>query len=283
MRNRLIFSFLSLLSLSAIYGQTLYFHGSLDQPLTEGWSWLIPVAVSLAIEGISVYLTAMAHAAVMANQAGGSLRLGSYVLGIVMGALNYAHFAGASLQPNATAVTFGMLSSLSPWLWAIYSRHVHRVALARLGLTEPRGVRLSTARRIWHPIRSVAVYSYASWVGIQDPRVAVEAWMSATKMGRRTAEKLGAGIGVHPTGSGTDSHPTGSGSDTRSQPDSTATSGTDTGSATSGTSGSDTGSWKEMRREQYHRLRESHPKASKTQLAQMMGISPSGLRKALAG
>lgn len=155
--------------------------------------WLIAVLFAVTVESIGVYLAGMAHAARMADQSAGALQLGSYLVGLLVGVLNYWHFAGPSFAPTAQAVVFGALSSVSPWLWAIYSRYRNRDRLAELGQVDKRGVKLSTSRKFWHPKKSISVIRFAAWEGIVEPDEAVRAWTAA----RRT-EPVQALATVHP-------------------------------------------------------------------------------------
>lgn len=148
-----------------------------------GWSyshmhagWGVAIGFACALESIGIYLAFEAHEALMNNQASGLLRMASYGVGLVAGALNYNHFLAQSL---ATAVSFGLLSAVSPWLWAVWSRARNRARLGALGLVDQRGVKLSSARRFFHPFKSLRVMSYAAWAGVTDPRDAVEEWERA--------------------------------------------------------------------------------------------------------
>lgn len=160
---------LLLVNTSAIWGQAGWAHEHIAA------SWLIAVAFAAAIESVGVYLAWESHEALMADQAAGMLRLGSYGVGGLAGALNYWHFS-ADGEPTAQAVAFATMSSISPWLWAIWSRARNRTRLAELGMVDVRGVRLSASRKLWHPIRSIRVMSWASWEGITDPADAVRGW-----------------------------------------------------------------------------------------------------------
>jgi hypothetical protein len=149
-------------------------------------SWVLAGFFAVTIESIGVYLAGMAHAARMADQSAGALQLGAYLVGLFVGFLNYWHWAGPAFAPTAQAVVFGVLSSISPWLWAIYSRYRNRDRLAELGQVDVRGVKLSTSRKLWHPVKSVSVIRFASWEGIIEPNEAVRAW-SAARYGRDQA------------------------------------------------------------------------------------------------
>lgn len=171
-----LIAFLVLLNAVAMYGQAAWFRDNITNH--NGWEdWIIPVGIALVVEMIGVYLSGMAQAALLADQSAGLLRAGSYAIGALAGTLNYWHFSGPTeWHPNASAITFGALSTISPWLWAIYTRHINRVRLEELGQVDKRGVKLSLNRKFWHPIKSIKVISYASWEGITNPDLAVRAW-----------------------------------------------------------------------------------------------------------
>ena len=76
-------------------------------------------------------------------------------------------------RPTFAAVTFGLMSLSSPWLWSVHSRRVSRDALKAEGLIEPHAVRLGATRWTWHPIRSVRVMWAATWDGERDPGRAI--------------------------------------------------------------------------------------------------------------
>jgi hypothetical protein len=96
-----------------------------------------------------------------------------------MAGLNFTHFSGPPVDSVALGVMFGLASLCSPWLWAVDSKAAHRAQLAARGIVDPRGVKLSTNRKLWHPVRSLRVTRYASWVGEMDPFRAVQGWESA--------------------------------------------------------------------------------------------------------
>lgn len=161
----------------AFYGQLGYWHRHLDAAP--------PVQVLLAavLESIAVYLAWQAHLAQLADDSSLRLRLSSYGMALVIGALNYNHYMRPGWYPTVTAVVFALCSVLSPWLWAVNSRRQSRDALKARGLIEPHAVRLGATRWAWHPVRSVRVMSRATWAGETDPAAAIAAWQprSASK------------------------------------------------------------------------------------------------------
>lgn len=164
---------LVLVNLTAVWGQA----GWAYDHFTRG-GVIVALLFALSVESIGVYLAWESHEALMADQASAFLRFGSYAVGALVGILNYLHF---SAQSPAIGVAFGALSAISPWLWGIWSRARNRTRLAELGLVDVRGVKLSTARKLWHPIRSVRVLSWAAWEGVTDPADAVAGWVEAAK------------------------------------------------------------------------------------------------------
>ncbi len=131
------------------------------------------VLVALALESIAIYLAWQAHLAQLADDSALRLRLAAYGMALVIGALNYSHFDGPSWRPTVPAVTFGMMSAISPWLWSVHSRRQSRDALKAKGLIEPHAVRLGATRWFWHPWPCIRVMSRATWVGENDPVKAI--------------------------------------------------------------------------------------------------------------
>jgi hypothetical protein len=158
---------LVLVNTAAVYGQAGW---AFDHLIHQ---WLIAALFAAAVESIGVYLAFEAHAALMAGDASARLRSGSYLIGLLAGALNYAHFAGPAYRPTPLAVTFAALSSISPWLWAIRSRSMNRARLRELGQIDPRAVRFSLLRWLLFPFRTIRAFRVAVWHGIVAPAEAV--------------------------------------------------------------------------------------------------------------
>jgi len=158
---------LVLVNTAAVYGQAGWSYDHLIR------NWLVALLFAAAIESIGVYLAFEAHAALMAGDASARLRLGSYLVGLLAGALNYAHFADAGYRPTPLAVTFAALSSISPWLWAIRSRSMNRARLRELGQIDPRAVRFAALRWALFPVRTFRAFRVAVWHGIVTPAAAV--------------------------------------------------------------------------------------------------------------
>jgi hypothetical protein len=131
------------------------------------------VLVALALESVDVYLAWLAHLAQLADDSALRLRLAAYGMALLIGALNYSHFMRPGWRPTVEAVTFGMMSAISPWLWSAHSRRASRDALMARNKIEPHAVRLGATRWAWHPVRSARVMWRATWEGETDPARAI--------------------------------------------------------------------------------------------------------------
>ena len=141
---------------------------------TEHFGWGKPgdVLYAATIESVAVTVAAHAHQSQKNNDSALRTKLASYALGAVVGALNYSHYA-SHWHPTAKAVSLGLLSALSPWLWGMFSRRVSRDLLMAQGLLEGRAVKLGATRWAWHPIGSFRAMRWATWLGEQDPAVVI--------------------------------------------------------------------------------------------------------------
>ena len=133
------------------------------------WPAAGQVLVAVTLESVAVYLAWQAHLALAADDSALRLRLAAYGFAAVIGVMNYSHWMAPGWRPTFTAVTFGLMSVSSPWLWSVHSRRVSRDALKARGLIEPHAVRLGATRWTWHLIRSWRVMFRATWQGENDP------------------------------------------------------------------------------------------------------------------
>lgn len=131
------------------------------------------VLTAIALESIAVYLAWQAHVAQLADDSALRLRLAAYGTALVIGALNYSHYMRPGWRPTVAAVTFGLLSAISPWLWSIHSRRESRDALKAKNLIEDHAVRLGATRWTWHLYRCVKVMWAATWTGETRPAEAI--------------------------------------------------------------------------------------------------------------
>lgn len=165
---------LLLVNSAGIFGQSAWSYDHVFSTLLGVVAgWVCSVLLALAIESIGVYLAWEAHLALLAGDASGGLRTGSYAVGLLAGGLNYAHFAPSLDVPTTAAVTFGLLSAISPWLWAIRSRRMYAAELRAQGLIESRAVKFSRLRWLLYFRPTFQATRYAVWHSITDPTRAV--------------------------------------------------------------------------------------------------------------
>jgi len=155
-----------LVNLVAFFGQLAFLRAHLP------WPWPGQILVAVALESVAVYLAYHAHVAQLADDSALRLRLAAYSFALVIGAMNFSHYA-VHWRPTFAAVAFGLMSAASPWLWSIHSRRESRDALMARGLVEPHAVRLGATRWAWHPCRSAVVMWHATWKGVNDPAAAI--------------------------------------------------------------------------------------------------------------
>ena len=151
----------------AFCGQLAFLRVHLPWPLAG------QVLVAVTLESVAVYLAWQAHLALIAADSALRLRLAAYAFAAVIGVMNYSHYMAAGWRPTFAAVTFGLMSVSSPWLWSVHSRRVSRDALLAVGDIEPHAVRLGMTRWAWHPARSCRVMFRATWLGVTKPSDAI--------------------------------------------------------------------------------------------------------------
>lgn len=159
----------------AIVGQASWAYQNL------GHSWALAGAFAAVLESISIYLASMATAALLANDRAGGLRVAAYAAGLLIGAMNYAAHA-PDWQPNAMAIAFGTLSTLSPWLWSIQARRQHRDQLAAAGLIDPRTVKIPLMLWTLYPVRALRMLRLAVLVGENRPGVVRQMYAERTAL-----------------------------------------------------------------------------------------------------
>lgn len=134
-----------------------------------GHNWLLAVGFAATLESVSLFLTAEASKALLADVRSGTLRVGAYAVGVLVGCLNYVAHAGPRWSPTAMAIAFGSLSALSPVLWAIHSRSQHRIALQAKGLVDPRAVKFPLLLWMLAPTRTFRMFRLGVTLGINEP------------------------------------------------------------------------------------------------------------------
>lgn len=137
--------------------------------------WRLPgqVLVAVTLESVAVYLAWQAHLALTAGDSALRLRMAAYSFALVIGVMNYSHYMTPHWRPTFAAVTFGLMSVSSPWLWSVHSRRVSRDALMAAGDIDPHAVRLGATRWLWHGYRSARVMRAATWAGEVNPARAI--------------------------------------------------------------------------------------------------------------
>lgn len=160
---------LILVNLTAFSGQFGY--------IRDHVHWILPgqLMLSISIESIALFLTAMAHEALKSEDTAYGLRAMSYFAALIVAALNYSHYS-VNGKPTFLAIATGLCSLASPYLWGVYSRRVSRDSLRAKGLIESRAVRLGTLRWLFWPSRAFPVYRNAIWTGENNPTQAITAW-----------------------------------------------------------------------------------------------------------
>jgi hypothetical protein len=154
---------LVLVNAFAVSGQASWAYAAL------GRSWPVAAAFAATLESIALFLTYEASKAMLNNDRSGTLRLFAYAVGLLVGVMNYAAHAGPQWRPTATAIAFGLLSTLSSWLWMTHTRGVHQAELRDAELIDPRTVKLPLMLWLMYPMKAVRMLRLAVWNGENSP------------------------------------------------------------------------------------------------------------------
>lgn len=149
------------------------------------------VLFAATAESIALVLQYHANQALRNRDSATGLYLAAFGVAGLVASVNYSHYATPVRDhffghPTPTALIFTLCSVISPWLWRIDSRAKHREALKLAGEIDPRAVKLSAARKVWHPFWSIGVISLSAWTGETNPAKAVEDY-EARKAARKAA------------------------------------------------------------------------------------------------
>ncbi|GAA1593540.1 hypothetical protein GCM10009678_89700 [Actinomadura kijaniata] len=141
---------------------------------TERLHWNLAQALVFAgaLESVAIYIQWHAHEARLAGDAVARLTAASYGVALLVSGINYEHYTEHWQVPNTKAVTFGLMSLLSPWLWGMHSRRQHRDRLREAGLVDRRTAHFSGARWLHFPFRTLGALRWAVAHGVQDPAAA---------------------------------------------------------------------------------------------------------------
>ncbi|MFN2636797.1 MAG: hypothetical protein ABR585_07220 [Gemmatimonadaceae bacterium] len=153
-------------NLVAIVGQVTAFHDGFKWPLLGAFG------AAAVIESIAIYVGWHAHVALIEGDSVARLRTASYGIALVVAGLNYHHYA-PNWMPTDKAVMFGMASLLSPWLWSIHSRHLHRSQLRAAGMIDPRAPKFSALRWLLHRAETWQALKWAVRFSEQSPTAAI--------------------------------------------------------------------------------------------------------------
>lgn len=179
-KRRFIFAAVPIIACNAVafFGQFEFIRTHLN--------WILPgqILFAGALESIAVYLAFMAHEALMSEDSAFRLRMGSYGFALIIGILNYSHYAAPGFRPTFAAIGTGLMSAVSPALWGIYSRRLSRNALKEKGLVESIAVRLGFTRWLYWPKESFHVFRMAVWSGERNPSQAISAWEDKRELER---------------------------------------------------------------------------------------------------
>jgi hypothetical protein len=169
----------------AVVGQAGFAHDRLH------WQLLAAAGFAATLESIALYIGYHAHAALMAGDSATKLRVASYSVGAVIGGINYDHYAGPNGKPTAMAVIFGLLSLISPWLWAMHGRYKNRRRLEQLGLIDERAPHFSAAKWLHFPFQTLFALRYGVGHNLKDPAAAWDGYQRERSAGkaRRHAER----------------------------------------------------------------------------------------------
>lgn len=183
---------LLLINGGAAYAQAAYAYEQIAPPAWNGPSRVaFAVAFSAALESIAVYVQWHAHDALIlkAHATAASLRRAAWLIAAVVAGINYAHFADG-ITPTPAALSFALLSLLSPWLWGLHTRRAQHVQLLAedAGLIDDAGVEFSPKRRWMFPIRSLRAARWSIEHNERDPRKAWDGY-NAERAARKDARQ----------------------------------------------------------------------------------------------
>lgn len=151
----------------AVAGQVTAF-----QAAPFSWPAAGAFGAAAVIESIAIYVGYHAHVALIEGDSVFRLRAASYGIAAGVAVLNYHHYA-PEWTLDDRAVMFGGASLLSPWLWAIHSRHQHRQQLRAQGLIDPRAPKFAALRWLLHRNETWTALKWAVRHGEQSPGAAI--------------------------------------------------------------------------------------------------------------
>jgi hypothetical protein len=133
------------------------------------------------LESIAVYIGWHAHQALLSGDSAIKLRASSYFVGAIVGGLNYEHFAGNGGAPTVKSAVFGLMSLISPWLWAMHGRYANRKRLRDLGLIDERAPHFSGGRWVHFPVQTLGALRWGIANNVQDPAAAWDGYQKVRR------------------------------------------------------------------------------------------------------
>ncbi|MEV0382460.1 hypothetical protein [Nonomuraea sp. NPDC050643] len=151
----------------AVAGQVTAF-----QAAPFDWTLMGALGAAAVVESIAIFVGWHAHVALREGDSVFRLRASSYGIATAVAVLNYHHYS-PDWRLDDQAAMFGAASLLSPWLWAIHSRHLHRQDLRKAGLIDPRAPKFSALRWLLHRPETWQALKWAVRHGEQSPTAAI--------------------------------------------------------------------------------------------------------------
>ncbi|GAA2657689.1 hypothetical protein [Nonomuraea recticatena] len=139
------------------------------------------------LECIALAVGWIGHQALINGRPARGKRIASYVIGLYMAVVNYSAFA-EGWMPTAQAAGVALCSLVSPWLWGMYSRHVHADKLDDAGVVPQRAPDFPPLRWAFWYRQTLAEYRWGVRVGESDWRKCVAGWAHEQEEMRTAAQ-----------------------------------------------------------------------------------------------
>ncbi|MFI6290114.1 hypothetical protein ACIBEJ_00930 [Nonomuraea sp. NPDC050790] len=146
----------------------------------EGWT------KAGVLECIALAVGWIGHQALISGRPARGKRCASYALALYMAIVNYAAVAD-DWWPTPMAAGVALCSLMSPWLWGMYSRHIHADKLDAAGVVPPRAPDFPPLRWVLWFRPTLDAYRWGVREGVSDWRTCVEGWAHEQEQARATA------------------------------------------------------------------------------------------------
>lgn len=177
---------------AAMFGQVGFFH---DEATDPDWHtaarWGLALWIAATIESVSLYIGWHAHDALIRGHAAAAARRrrAAYGIAAVVAGINYWHFSDNG-HPTPLAVTFALLSALSPWLWGMHSRRARQIQLVAEGGADNTGAQLDPSKWKHYPLQAWGARRYSVLHNITDPERAWAAYQADREASRARREAV---------------------------------------------------------------------------------------------